>query len=185
MTRSRTPRRARPEAPLGPARLWAPWRAAYLRASAKPAHGCIFCFRDPGVRERRRRLVLYVGPLAAVMLNRYPYNNGHVMIAPRRHLASPELLSRAERAAMAELQAEAVARLRRALRCPAFNLGANLGRVAGAGFADHMHWHVVPRWEGDTNFMPAVAGTRVLSQHLEQSFDLLAPLFRSAGTAIS
>jgi ATP adenylyltransferase len=119
------------------------------------------------------------------MLNRYPYNNGHVMIAPRRHVASPELLSHAERAALAELQAEAVVRLRRALRCHAFNLGANLGRVAGAGFADHMHWHVVPRWDGDTNFMPVVAGTRVISQHLNEAFDLLAPLFRNVGTAVS
>jgi ATP adenylyltransferase len=120
-----------------------------------------------------------------VMLNRYPYNNGHLMIAPRRHLASPELLSREERAALAELQAAAVVRLRRALRCGALNLGANLGHAAGAGFADHMHWHAVPRWEGDTNFMPVIAGTRVLSQHLDESFNLLEPLFRSVGTAIS
>lgn len=178
-------RRARPEAPAAAARLWAPWRAAYLRAAGKPARGCIFCFGDLDARERRRRLILHAGAQALVMLNRYPYNNGHLMIAPRRHLASPELLSRAERAALAELQAEAVARLRRALRPAGFNLGANLGRSAGAGFAEHMHWHVVPRWEGDTNFMPALAHTRVLSQHLEESFRLLAPLFKAVGAAIS
>src|SRR5262249_18226079 len=126
MTRSRTSRRALPDASPGPARLWAPWRAAYLRRAAKPGRGCSFCFRDSAT-SGRRRLILYAGPLASVMLNRYPYNNGHVMIAPRRHLASPELLNRAERAALAELQAEAVVRLRRALRCHAFNLGANLG----------------------------------------------------------
>ena len=185
MARSRTPRRARPEAASGPARLWAPWRAAYLRTAAAPARGCIFCFGALGARERRRRLVLYEGPLALVMLNRYPYNNGHLMIAPRRHLASPELLERAERAALAELQATAVARLRRALNCAGLNLGANLGRSAGAGFADHMHWHVVPRWEGDVNFMPVLAATRVLSQHLEETFDLLEPLFKTAGATIS
>ena len=185
MARSRTPRRARPKAASGPARLWAPWRAAYLHAAARPARGCIFCFGTLGARERRRRLVLYAGPLALVMLNRYPYNNGHLMIAPRRHLASPELLERAERAALAELQAAAVALVRRAFDCGGLNLGANLGRSAGAGIADHMHWHVVPRWEGDVNFMPVLAATRVISQHLEEAFDLLAPLFKTAGAAIS
>jgi ATP adenylyltransferase len=114
-------------------RLWAPWRGAYLRTAGKPRAGCIFCFGALGARERRRRLVLYAGPLALVMLNRYPYNSGHLKIAPRRHLASPEALERAERAAIAELQAAAVALLRPALDCEGFNLGANLGRIAGAG----------------------------------------------------
>ena len=198
MAASRTPRRAprkparppepaRPEPPASgePPRLWAPWRSAYLRIAGKPGRECIFCFGTPGARERRRRLVLYAGPLALVMLNRYPYNSGHLMIAPRRHLASPELLERSERAALAELQAAAVARLRGAYNCDGFNLGANLGRCAGAGFADHMHWHVVPRWDGDVNFMPVLAATRVISQHLEETFDLLEPLFKTVGAAIS
>lgn len=192
MTRIRTPKRARrkparpkPAARGEPTRLWAPWRGAYLRTAAKPGRECIFCFSTPGARERRRRLVLYAGPLALVMLNRYPYNTGHLMIAPRRHLALPELLERAERAALAELQAAAVALLRRAYNCGGFNLGANLGRCAGAGFADHMHWHVVPRWDGDVNFMPVLAATRVISQHLEETFDLLEPLFKTVGAAIS
>jgi ATP adenylyltransferase len=119
------------------------------------------------------------------MLNRYPYNNGHLMVAPRRHVASPELLSREERTILADLVALAVARLRTVLRPAAFNVGANLGRAAGAGFADHMHWHVVPRWEGDTNFMPVIASTRVLSQHLEESYALLAPHFKAIETALS
>ncbi len=178
-------RRARPEAHGAPARLWAPWRAAYLSAAGKPARGCIFCFGELSAGERRRRLILWAGPQALVMLNRYPYNNGHLMIAPRRHLASPELLTSTERAALAELEAGAVARLRRALKPAGLNLGANLGRSAGAGFAEHMHWHVVPRWEGDTNFMPVLAHTRVLSQHLAESFALLAPLFKTVGAAIS
>jgi ATP adenylyltransferase len=169
----------------GPLRLWAPWRGAYLRIAGKPGRECIFCFGTLGARERRRRLVLYAGPLALVMLNRYPYNNGHLMIAPRRHLASPELLERAERAALAELQAAAVTLLRRAFHCDGFNLGANLGRCAGAGFADHMHWHVVPRWDGDVNFMPVLAATRVISQHLEETYDLLEPLFKTVGATIS
>jgi len=115
-----------------------------------------------------------------VMLNRYPYNNGHLMIAPRRHVASPELLTLGEGAAVAAMIAAAVARLRRAYRPDGFNLGANLGRAAGAGIAAHMHWHLVPRWEGDTNFMPVAAGTRVLSELLDQTFARLAPLFKTA-----
>jgi ATP adenylyltransferase len=186
MAPSRKPGRdVRPKSVCGPARLWAPWRAAYLHAAGKPRQGCIFCFDSLRVRERRSRLVLYAGPLALVMLNRYPYNNGHLMIAPRRHLASPELLDRAERAALAELQAMAVELLRPTFKCDGFNLGANLGRSAGAGFADHMHWHVVPRWDGDVNFMPVLAATRVISQHLEETFDLLEPLFKTVGAAIS
>ena len=187
MARSTTSRRARPE-PVGggaPARLWAPWRSAYLRTAGRARRGCIFCFGTLGARERRRRLVLYAGPLALVMLNRYPYNNGHLMIAPRRHVDSPERLEPPERQALAELQAAAVERLRRAYRCEGFNLGANLGRCAGAGIADHMHWHVVPRWAGDVNFMPVLAATRVISQHLLETYDLLAPLFKTAGTAVS
>ena len=133
----------------------------------------------------RRRLVLHAGPDAVVMLNRYPYNNGHLMIAPRRHIASPELLERSERSAIGELVAAAVVRIRQAMRPEGINLGANLGRVAGAGFADHMHWHLVPRWAGDTNFMAAVAGTRVLSESLEESYDLLKPLFNDLAAAIT
>ena len=119
------------------------------------------------------------------MLNRYPYTGGHLMIAPRRHAASPELLTRTERAMVGELVALSVERLKKALQPAGFNLGANLGRVAGAGFADHVHWHVVPRWEGDTNFMPVIGSTRVLSQHLEESFALLAPHFKAIDTALS
>lgn len=190
MARSRTANRARrkvaqPEAAGEPPRLWAPWRGAYLSAGAKPGRGCIFCFGTLGARERRRRLVLYTGPLALVMLNLYPYSNGHLLIAPRRHLASPDLLDRSERTALAELQAAAVAVLRPAFNCDGFNLGANLGRFAGAGIADHLHWHVVPRWEGDVNFMPVLAATRVISQHLEETFDLLEPLFKTVGATIS
>jgi ATP adenylyltransferase len=107
------------------------------------------------------------------------------MIAPRRHVATPEALTREERITIGEIQALAVARLRLALRPDGLNLGANLGRAAGAGIADHMHWHAVPRWNGDTNFMPVVGSTRVLSHHLEQSFALLAPHFKAIDTALS
>ncbi len=135
--------------------------------------------------ERRRRLILLDAPRAIVMLNRYPYNNGHVMVAPRRHLSSPELLDARDRALLGDLVAESVRALRKALRPAGFNLGANLGRVAGAGFAGHLHWHVVPRWDGDTNFMPAVASTRVLSQHLENSYRTLRPVFKAIKADLS
>jgi ATP adenylyltransferase len=180
-SRLTSPESARP----GGARLWAPWRAAYLTKARAATPECIFCFSRTDKRSLRVRLVLYAGPLAVVMLNRYPYNNGHLMISPRRHVATPELLTREERATIGELQALVVDRLRRALRPDGINLGANLGRAAGAGFADHMHWHAVPRWEGDTNFMPVVGSTRVLSQHLEESFALLAPHFKAIDTALS
>jgi ATP adenylyltransferase len=164
--------------------LWAPWRSAYL-TRVSPPQRCIFCLRRLGAVALSRQLVLYAGPRALVMLNRYPYNNGHLMVAPRRHVASPELLNHEERAILADLLALAIERLRTVLRPAAFNVGANLGRAAGAGFADHMHWHVVPRWDGDTNFMPVISSTRVLSQHLEQSYALLAPHFKAIETALS
>jgi len=159
-------------------RLWAPWRYQYIR-SAGATDSCIFCFGKLDAAERKRRLILYAGRDAIVMLNRYPYNNGHLMVAPRRHVASPELLTREERAIIGELVSDCCVHLRTALNPSGLNVGANLGRSAGAGIADHMHWHVVPRWDGDTNFMPVLASTRVLSQHLQSSFEMLAPLFKA------
>jgi ATP adenylyltransferase len=174
---SRTPR-GKPN-PAAGLRLWAPWRYAYIRGARKGSTPkCIFCFATLGAPARRRRLVLLQTAHASVMINRYPYNNGHLMVAPRRHIATPELLRREERIALTELVSETVRLLRAVLKPDGFNLGANLGRVAGAGFADHMHWHVVPRWNGDTNFMPVLASTRVLSQSLKDSFALLGPVFK-------
>lgn len=185
MARPRASGPDRPEAGAGLSRLWAPWRAAYVRGEGTRARGCIFCFGALGAPARRRRLVLYAGSAAVVMLNRYPYNNGHLLIAPRRHLASPEMLTAAERGVLGELMASAVAVLRRALSPSGFNLGANLGRVAGAGIAEHLHWHVVPRWEGDTNFMTVAASSRVLSEHLAASFARLHPLFKALKLPLS
>ena len=128
--------------------------------------------------------MLYAGRLALVMLNRYPYNNGHLMVAPRRHVASPELLTREERSGLSEFVARSVQRLRAAYRPAGLNVGMNLGR-AGAGIADHMHWHLVPRWEGDNNFMPVIGSTRVLPQSLAETYALLEPLFKAIDTALS
>jgi ATP adenylyltransferase len=185
---ARAIRSGRKPPPLAPAaaghRLWAPWRYTYLRTAGKSS-GCIFCLGDPDLRERKRRMVLHIGRHSLVMLNAYPYNNGHLMVAPRRHLASPELLERAERDEIHELVTRSVELLRAALNPDGFNVGANIGRIAGAGFADHMHWHVVPRWAGDNNFMPVLASTRVLSQHLLDSYRRLHPLFKAIKAGLS
>jgi ATP adenylyltransferase len=165
--------------PANGARLWAPWRYQYIRTAGAKSVSCIFCFGKLDADERKRRLVVYESDDAVVMLNRYPYNNGHLMVAPRRHVASPELLTREERGIIAELVSECCVQLRKALNPSGLNVGANLGRSAGAGIADHMHCHIVPRWDGDTNFMPVLASTRVLSQDLESSFEMLAPLFKT------
>ena len=166
-------------------RLWAPWRYVYLTAPRANSKRCIFCVGKLDEAARRKLLVLFENRGAVVMLNKYPYNNGHVMIAPRRHVASPELLTRAERSTIADLLAASVKAMRTALKPDGFNLGANIGRAAGAGFADHIHWHVVPRWDGDNNFMPVLASTRVLSQSLQDSFRQLRPVFKAVGAELS
>jgi len=176
--------RANPPPPAG-MRLWAPWRYAYLRSAPGGQHHCIFCFARLTASGRRKRLVMLESGRAVVMLNRYPYSNGHVMVAPRRHVASPELLTRDERVEIGELVAQAITILRAELRPSGVNVGANLGRSAGAGFAEHMHWHVVPRWDGDNNFMPVLASTRVLSQSLEDSYMQLSPLFKTIEAGLS
>jgi ATP adenylyltransferase len=166
-------------------RLWAPWRYEYLRSVHSDPKACIFCFGKLSEAERRERLVLFENRELLVMLNKYPYNNGHLMVAPRKHAASPELLARSERALIADAVAGSIKRVRETLHPQALNVGANLGGAAGAGFADHMHWHVVPRWAGDNNFMPVLASTRVLSQSLEDSYDQLRPIFKDLGTELS
>ena len=181
--RTRRDRRAPSAPPAALQRIWAPWRNSYLRVAAAESKECIFCFGRLNAAERRRRLVLYDDRNALVMLNRYPYTGGHIMVAPRRHVGSPELLTREERAALGDLLAASVDQLSRTLHADGMNVGANLGRAAGAGFADHMHWHVVPRWHGDNNFMPVLASVRVVSQSLEDSYRQLRPVFKVVGAA--
>lgn len=154
--------------------LWAPWRMAYVGGD-DPPRGCIFCTAlDAGARAR---LVLGTTAGSIVMLNRYPYASGHVMVAPRRHGASLAELSSGEHGDLAETLRRSVAAIEQVLQPHGFNLGMNLGACAGAGILDHLHWHVVPRWMGDTNFMTSVAETRVMPQHLLETYDCLAPAF--------
>ena len=171
--------------PAEGSRLWAPWRYEYLRGIRSDPKACIFCFGKLTEAERRELLVLFENREVLVMLNKYPYNNGHIMVAARRHIASPELLPRPDRMMLSDAVAASIKLLRETLHPAAFNVGANLGGAAGAGFAEHMHWHVVPRWVSDNNFMPVLASTRVLSQSLDDSYVQLRPVFKNLGAQIS
>jgi ATP adenylyltransferase len=156
-------------------RLWAPWRMAYIDQDAKE-EGCILC-NKARERDPREALVLAHTEHTLVMLNKYPYNNGHLLLAPRRHERNLSDLSPQEYADFSETLRRSVAIVREALNPGGINLGMNLGKCAGAGIDDHLHWHIVPRWEGDTNFMPVSAEVRVMPQHLLDSYDRLAPYF--------
>lgn len=157
-------------------RLWAPWREAYLVGARQPAgpKGCLFCRKG---RSRKSRAdqdrVLVRGPTAFSMLNKFPYNNGHMLVAPYRHVAKVQDLTAEEWLDLWRLADDAMRRLDKAVSPHGYNLGINLGRAAGAGIPRHLHLHVVPRWVGDTNFMPAVAHTKVISQSLESAYRLL------------
>jgi ATP adenylyltransferase len=156
--------------------LWAPWRMTYIDSARGEPEVCIFCDR-PARGDRRENLVLHADEWVSVMLNRYPYNSGHLMVSPRSHTADFSALGREEFAALMEKFRAATAILREALSPDGMNVGANLGKVAGAGFDAHLHWHIVPRWNGDTNFMPVVADVKVMPQHLLETYDRLAPRF--------
>jgi ATP adenylyltransferase len=148
-------------------RLWAPWRLEYILA-AKP-DGCIFCDfpAEVGEENDRRNLVVHRSPRSFTILNRYPYNSGHVMVIPRPHVEQLEALSREEFADLHEELRLAARVIREVYRPEGLNVGMNLGRIAGAGIDEHLHYHVVPRWGGDTNFMPVLADTRVMVEHLD------------------
>lgn len=157
--------------------LWAPWRMDYI-AGAKP-EDCIFC-EKAGETDDAKNFVLFRGKLTFVLLNIYPYNNGHLMIAPYRHLDSLEKLGQEELLDMVRLVQRSVAILTQALKAEGFNLGINQGKIAGAGIEEHIHFHVVPRWSGDTNFMPILGNTKVVPEHLEATYAKLFPLFKKA-----
>jgi ATP adenylyltransferase len=151
--------------------LWAPWRLEYVRA-ADEQPGCVFCLAAEG--PDAERLVVHRGARAFVLLNRFPYASGHVMVAPYRHGAGFRELEDDEALELHRLAADAQAALAEAMAPEGFNVGWNLGRVAGAGVVDHVHVHVVPRWGGDTNFMPVLADLRVLPEHLAATREKLA-----------
>jgi len=155
--------------------LFAPWRFSYL-VQGKAPEGCIFCAALTSSGDDDR-LIVYRGRLNFVILNLYPYNNGHLMIVPNAHLRSPAVSTAEQRAEMSELAVAGEEALREAYLPDGFNLGMNLGRAAGAGIEQHFHLHIVPRWSGDTNFMTVTAGTRVIPEDLGVARRRLRDLF--------
>lgn len=157
--------------------LWAPWRMQYI--AEKREDGCVFCTK-PGERERlRENLVLHVGRLSFVILNRYPYQSAHLMVIPLRHTDDFAAVTAEENAEMSLLLKTSVRALRDVYRAEGVNIGMNLGRCAGAGIHEHLHFHVIPRWVGDTNFFPLLAQTRSMPEMLEETYDRLRPRFRA------
>jgi ATP adenylyltransferase len=168
-------------------RLWAPWRLEYvLDVSKQPEHDgapleflpdadedCFICQAVADSNDRQR-LVVGRGKHTLTILNRYPYNNGHLLIAPRRHVARLDELNAAEQTELSDTMAGMVTTLEKILSAQGFNIGLNLGRAAGAGLPGHLHWHIVPRWVGDCNFMPSLAGIKVIPQSLDALWEALA-----------
>ena len=153
--------------------LWAPWRMTYVAGKKEP--GCIFCLAA-ATTDLRQHLVLAQHP-AVVMLNKFPYASAHLLVAPRAHVADLGGLSSDEFHAVMDTLRGATARLADTFRPDGMNIGMNLGAAGGAGVADHLHWHIVPRWVGDTNFMPMLADVRVMPEHLDATYDRLQPSF--------
>ena len=156
--------------------LWAPWRMVYIDQGSKES-SCIFCGKL-SAGDSRQALVLAHTRHSLVMLNKYPYNSGHLLVAPQRHEKQLSGLSAEEYGDLSEALRGSVNIVREVLQPGGINLGMNLGKCAGAGIEDHLHWHIVPRWEGDTNFMPVIGETRVMPQHLLDSYDRLQAHFQ-------
>lgn len=161
--------------------LWAPWRMVYILKKKKK--GCVFCLQ-PNADADRDRLVLYRGKYTFVMINRFPYNNGHLMVAPLRHCCDLESLTLPESRELFELLKVSIRVLKSSLSPEGFNIGVNIGKVGGAG-EEHIHFHIVPRWAGDTNFMPILSETKIVPEHLSNTYEKLYAAFweqRKKGT---
>ena len=155
-------------------KLWAPWRIEYIRSPKED--GCIFCDK-PACDNDREDLILYRGEKAFILMNLYPYNNAHLMIAPYIHVDNTEELDADTYKEIMVLADQSMAILKETMDAQGFNFGANIGAAAGAGIEEHIHFHIVPRWAGDTNFMPVLGHTKVEVQGLQECYDLLRPHF--------
>ena len=158
--------------------LWAPWRMDYILGD-RPK-GCIFCPEGNGESDEER-LLLYRGDRSMVVMNRFPYNNGHLLVAPWKHTSSLDGLKDEELFDLVRTVRWSTAVLRETMSPDAFNLGLNLGTVAGAGVEAHVHFHIVPRWNGDTSFMTVLAEVRVVPEHLQRTYEKLLPYFDKEG----
>lgn len=157
-------------------RLWTPWRMAYIKDEGR-MDGCIFCDLPAlDAANDRASLILLRGERAFIIMNKFPYNSGHLMVSIYRHCADYADLTPDEHTEMSSLTARCVRALEQAYRPEGFNIGVNQGRAAGAGIADHLHMHVVPRWSGDTNYMTTIGATKVLPESLDETFARLHPL---------
>ncbi len=166
--------------------LWAPWRLGYIKgetdAPPQPAgelawlpnadHDCFLC-RGMADQADRENLIVHRGTTVVTVLNRYPYNNGHLLVAPQAHKARLDQLSDAEHLELKQTVTSMTRLIERVMNAEGFNIGVNLGRVAGAGLPGHLHWHIVPRWNGDVNFMPSVAGVKSIPQSLDALWEVL------------
>jgi len=154
-------------------RIWAPWRLEYVKDAAKDKEeGCIFCAK-PAAADDEANLIVHRGERCFVILNLFPYTNGHLMVAPYEHVGALQELGSETTAELMALAQAAMRRLEEVYAPQGYNVGFNQGRIAGAGFESHIHMHVVPRWGGDTNFMPVLADTRVMPQTPQQSYEAL------------
>ena len=157
-------------------KLWAPWRIDYIRTPKEK--GCIFCNKSND-EDDRESLILYRGNESFVLMNLYPYSNGHLMISPYQHTSDTNDISSQGNEEIMWLANQSMNILTHAMNAEGFNFGANLGKAGGAGIEEHIHYHIVPRWSGDTNFMPVVGNTKVLVEGLRESWDNLKPHFDS------
>jgi ATP adenylyltransferase len=159
---------------------WTPWRRAYIKGEDRPGDDrCVLCVK-PQEQDDPANLLLQRGRACYVLLNLYPYNPGHIMVVPYEHTSAFEALGAEVAAELMALTQRAVAILQGAMRPDGFNLGMNLGRVGGAGIDQHLHMHIVPRWNGDANFMPVIGGTKLIPEALDDTYAELAPRFAAA-----
>lgn len=157
--------------------LWAPWRMQFIEDLRNKRQNCIFCeMLEAG--DDRERLILHRGETSYVMMNRFPYNNGHLLIVSNRHIAAIKDLNSKEYEEIMNLAGQSVEIMTQAINAEGFNCGINLGRSAGAGIKDHIHMHVVPRWVGDTNFLPVISDTRSMPEYLTATYDRLIDGFK-------
>lgn len=157
--------------------LWTPWRIDYI-LGPKPDE-CVFCL-PRGTEEDQERLVLHRGETCFVIMNKFPYNNGHIMVCPYRHVMALEDLTPQESAEMMTLLQQSAVILKKYFNCEGLNIGLNQGQAAGAGIREHLHFHLVPRWNGDSSFIAVMDEVRTIPQYLEQTWAGLKPLFDDA-----
>ena len=166
-------------------RLWAPWRMEYIeRELRSDSEGCFLCDKIDS-NEDEKNLVLMRGKTFFVVMNLYPYNNAHLMVCPYRHLSDFTALTESERSESQELIAGCMKILNSMLNPDGYNIGLNLGRAGGDGLEEHIHWHIVPRWSGDTNFMPVLGNTKVIVEGLKESYIKLLPDFATLENSMS